>query len=202
MAKQVQSTQNSLRMLVESQDVGVKTAENLLEQREKLERAEQRLDEMNKTTGETQLHLNKIKSVFGGLKNRWFGGGNTKDAAFGGKPNGVTANAGLSKTMERIETGDFYKNQPDSSKGQMRESATIPSLGGPDTRWGAMDAEIDSNLDEMSMHLRRLNELGRGLGEELDSQNSMVDRIGGKAERVNVVVRDQDKQMKRILGKK
>lgn len=104
--------------------------------------------------------------------------------------------------MERIETGDFYKDQSSSKQGQMRESTTIPSLGGPDTRWGALDTEIDSNLDEMSKYLRRLNELGKGLGEELDSQNEMIDRIGGKAERVNVVVRDQDKQMKKILGKK
>jgi synaptosomal-associated protein 29 len=54
----------------------------------------------------------------------------------------------------------------------------------------------------MSGQLARLRTMGVALGEEVEEQNQMLDRIQGKAERNDAVVRNQDTQMKKILGYK
>lgn len=51
------------------------------------------------------------------------------------------------------------------------------------------------DLDSMSSQLARLRMLGEAIGEEVDSQNEMLDRIQIKAERTNARVKDQDKQV-------
>ena len=53
----------------------------------------------------------------------------------------------------------------------------------------------------MSLGIGRLKTLGAALGEEIDVQNKQVDRITTKAERADVTVKDQNRQMKTILGK-
>uniref|UniRef100_A0A8R1ITH4 t-SNARE coiled-coil homology domain-containing protein n=1 Tax=Caenorhabditis japonica TaxID=281687 RepID=A0A8R1ITH4_CAEJA len=63
-----------------------------------------------------------------------------------------------------------------------------------------MDNQIDENLDMMSANLRNLQRLGMDLGKEVDSQNEMLERIHTKADRNDAIVRDQDKQMQKILG--
>lgn len=47
----------------------------------------------------------------------------------------------------------------------------------------------------MSSQLARLRMLGKAVGEEVESQNEMLDRIQVKAERTNVRVQNQDKQV-------
>lgn len=61
------STQRSAQHLHSAEQHGVNTAQNLLEQREKLERTKKNLDEINYTTQQTQRSLNSLKSVFGGF---------------------------------------------------------------------------------------------------------------------------------------
>lgn len=52
----------------------------------------------------------------------------------------------------------------------------------------------------MSAQLARLNELGRAIGTEVDSQNEMLDRIQMKTERNEARVRDQDTQVVYFIG--
>lgn len=54
----------------------------------------------------------------------------------------------------------------------------------------------------MSGQLARLRMMGQAIGEEVDDQNKMLDRIQVAAERNDSVVRSQDNQMKRLLGYK
>jgi synaptosomal-associated protein 29 len=54
----------------------------------------------------------------------------------------------------------------------------------------------------MSGQLARLRTLGMALGEEVEDQNQMLNRIQVKAERNDAVVRSQDNQMKKLLGYK
>lgn len=85
------------------------------------------------------------------------------------------------------------------------------------TRWEAMDNEIDENLGgllssttcayqansgAMSAQLGRLKVLGAALGDEVEDQNRMLDRIQVKADRNDAIVRSQDHQMKKLLGYK
>uniref|UniRef100_A0A915MUL9 t-SNARE coiled-coil homology domain-containing protein n=1 Tax=Meloidogyne javanica TaxID=6303 RepID=A0A915MUL9_MELJA len=68
------------------------------------------------------------------------------------------------------------------------------------TRWEAMDNQVDQNLDQMSAQLARLRMWGSALGDEVDDQNRMLDRIHTKTERNDAVVRSQEGQMRKLLG--
>lgn len=54
----------------------------------------------------------------------------------------------------------------------------------------------------MSANLARLRSLGTALGTEVDDQNRLLDDIQRKADKSDVVIRNQDNQMKKILGYK
>lgn len=65
----LQSTERSISILRDSEQIGIATAEELMRQREQLEKTDKRLDEINATLRFSQKHINGIKSVFGSLKN-------------------------------------------------------------------------------------------------------------------------------------
>lgn len=65
----IQSTERSISILRDSEQIGIATAEELSRQREQLEKTDKRLDEINATLRFSQKHINGIKSVFGSLKN-------------------------------------------------------------------------------------------------------------------------------------
>ncbi|CAL2038155.1 hypothetical protein CAEBREN_12047 [Caenorhabditis brenneri] len=197
------STERSRRHLENSEKIGTSTAQQLLEQREKLENTEKNLDEIHRTTQQTQRNLNNLKSFFGGFfKNKL-----TKKPA---EPSEVPAvpqsksASRLSETSASISAGGSSASFSGPSgayggSGQrtLNESSRNAIKG---TRWEAMDNQIDENLDMMSANLRNLQRLGQDLGKEVDDQNKMLDRIHYKADRNDAIVRDQDKQMQRILG--
>lgn len=56
--------------------LGIATAEELVRQREKLEKTDKQLDEINATLRFSQKHINGIKSVFSSLKNYMSGRNN------------------------------------------------------------------------------------------------------------------------------
>lgn len=56
--------------------------------------------------------------------------------------------------------------------------------------------------DLMSGGVARLKMLATGLGEEIASQNEQIEeRIMPKTERADIKIRDQNRQMRQILGK-
>ena len=54
--------------------------QELLRQGEQLDNTERKITDINQTTKVTQRHLNSIKSVFGGMKNWWYGRSATDEA--------------------------------------------------------------------------------------------------------------------------
>lgn len=73
------STERSLIMLRESEQVGVATAQELAAQREQLERSSRNLDAINATLRTTQRNIDGIKSVFASFKNYLTGPKESKD---------------------------------------------------------------------------------------------------------------------------
>ena len=53
--------------------------------------------------------------------------------------------------------------------------------------------------DEMSSGLGRLKHLALGLGDELERQNTQIERITHKSEVVKPKIDDQNRQMKQLL---
>ncbi|CAD5125790.1 unnamed protein product [Dimorphilus gyrociliatus] len=75
MTRQLNSTKQSLRLIAQSEEIGITAAQELDQQGEQLDNIEKNLDKVNTDVRATQKHLDSIKSVFGGLKN-WFTGAN------------------------------------------------------------------------------------------------------------------------------
>ena len=194
--KSLESTGRSKQQLESSEELAASTARNLLEQREKLERAEKNLEEIHHTTQMTQRSLNSLKSVFGGFfKNKF-----SRNPA---PPNKEDANGPkvvdnkLNKTVESLSNSDYSNGT--TSRPTLNETSRTAIKG---TRWEVMDNEIDDNLGVMSSQLSRLRMMGSALGDEIQDQNSLLDRIQQKTDRNDSVVRHQDNQMKSLLGYK
>ncbi|VDL78679.1 unnamed protein product [Nippostrongylus brasiliensis] len=195
MQQSLDSTERSRRHLENSEKIGAQTAQDLLEQREKLERTERNLDEIHKTTQITQRNLNSLKSVFGGFfKNKF--SRKPQEGPTDPMPQSKSASR-LSETVSEMGGGAGGSSASFSAQTTLSESSRNAIKG---TRWEAMDNQIDENLDAMSRNLRNLQRLGQDLGREVDEQNQMLDRIQVKADRNDAIVRVQDKQMQKILG--
>jgi len=54
---------------------------------------------------------------------------------------------------------------------------------------------------QMSTGVYRLKDLAVGLGDEISAQNDQLDQIAPKVERADTKIRDQNRQMRHILGK-
>lgn len=210
MQSSLDSTQRSCQQLDSSEKLAQATTMDLLQQREKLERAEKNLEEIHTTTQYTQRSLNSLKSLFGGMfKNKFsrLPKERSKEdmaAAAQTEQNGTSKSADqMSKIVERVNTtgtsgsGSSSSASAGSQQHSLNASSRAQIKG---TRWEAMDSQIDQNLDGMSSQLARLQMWGKALGTEVDDQNRLLDRIHEKAERNDTVVRSQETQMRKLLG--
>lgn len=74
--------------------------------------------------------------------------------------------------------------------------------GGQSAEMKAYEENLNRNLDMMSGGMSRLKMLATGLGEEIEAQNDQVEnRIMIKADKADIKIRDQNRQMRQILGK-
>lgn len=213
----LQSSKMSLGLVYESEKVGLSTAEELIRQGEKLQKVDQNLDTINSTMRVTQKHLTSMKSLFGGIKNY-----------FGSKPADANAPLPGSKSVPGISSQpNLYKSQLTDTLEQVSRDTNVrsanmnragfsfdetsspsePSAGGAKgrsehtTRSGQVDKQLDENLSELGLGLGRLKNLALGLGNEIESQNEMLDGITNKAERADFTIGHQNRQMKHILKK-
>jgi synaptosomal-associated protein 29 len=182
----LESTQRALRMLNETEEIGVKTAQELVSQGEKLKRIDETLDDVDQKLTSTQKNLNQLKSVFGGLKNKFFA------------PKNSLSNGNL-KALEK-EANAKQQQQMKTSSSQNAFSTTTASkpefakITGSDR-----EAELNKNLDDMSLGLSRLKSLGLDMQRELDKQDPLIGRLIVKSETTNTRVDNQNAQMKKIL---
>ena len=66
----------------------------------------------------------------------------------------------------------------DGKKGNLAERSKYQFEA--DSEDEAMEDEIDANVEALGGATRRLNDLGKAMGKELEVQNTHIDRIGGK----------------------
>ncbi|KRZ31732.1 Soluble NSF attachment protein 29 [Trichinella pseudospiralis] len=199
------STGRSLKALQESEDIGFATAQDLIVQGEKLHKVDKKLGDIQSTTKQTQRHLNSVKSLFGNIRN-YFNKDKPLPKASEEEPveKSVRNGTNLQSTVQRIKddsSGIFSDNAGAIGNNEYKPTladSTRQMIEG--TRWGSMNQEIEGNLGLMENNLLRLKELGIALGEEVQQQNELIDRVARKADKTNMVVDDQNRQMRRILG--
>ncbi|GFU31293.1 synaptosomal-associated protein 29 [Nephila pilipes] len=211
----LQSTNNSLGLLHESEQVGILTAEELVKQREQLENIEENLDIINSTMRTSQKHINSLKSIFGGIKNYF---------SKGGQPDSTVRipvdvperkhSSALSSTIDNLKSDTRLseathpalriRNLPyddcDSLKNDLLSPVKTPSPVATKST-NNIEEKLDKNLEFMSMGLGRLKNLAIGLNDEIEQQNEMIDLIHNKADKADETLEYQNRQIKRILKK-
>ncbi|XP_077256281.1 synaptosomal-associated protein 29kDa [Temnothorax americanus] len=197
----VQSSERSISLLRDSEQIGVATAEELIRQKEQLRRTEKRLDDINGTLRFSQKHIQGIKSVFGSLKN--YLGGKSLDAPIPStklsesSSSGSVTSPALSNTLEQIQ------NDTSTSCSSTTMRASYDDRGLEDVKPASDEVTrvLEQNLSEMSGSLARLKHLAIGLSEEIDSQNDLIDNIADKTEKADITLRQQNKDMLHLLKK-
>lgn len=218
--KTLESSQISLGLINESEDIGLNTANALIRQRDKLDNVEDKLDSMNHILKVNQKHLTSIKSIFGGFKN-YFSRNNDKLPVNNGCDkssnnsektldpydqnlfiNTIEDNRSNSSDVNRNETPfgesvfnkiDELKDEKNSYKHEINNDCSVRSRG--------IEGKIEQNLNEIDSGVERLRNLSLKLGNEIDSQNSLIERITKQAEKNELTVKHQNNQMRQILKK-
>ncbi|XP_076181175.1 synaptosomal-associated protein 29kDa [Ptiloglossa arizonensis] len=169
----------------------------LIRQREQLERTEKRLDDINSTLRFSQKHIQGIKSVFGNFKN--YLRGKSLDAPIpstklseSSSSESMTSPA-LSNSLEQVQT-NLANTSPALKLHGLYEEAKDNNFVGNN-----VNKVLEKNLDEMSGSLARLKGLAIGLSEEIDLQNDLIDNITDKAEKTDVMLQKQNKDLTHLL---
>ncbi|CAH4027699.1 unnamed protein product [Pieris brassicae] len=198
------SSSRSIGLLRESEQVGIATAEELARQREQLQNTSRRLDEINTNLTYSQKHLNGIKSVFYGFKNYLSGKSDQtppKSLASTSSSINPSPSSKLGETLDGLggySPDERFSSHPTTRlRGLNQEQTTLEPMS--DTQ--RVNKMLDDNLDEMVHHISRLKGLGMALGEEIETQNHLIDEITDKADTADIKIGHQNKQMNKLLGK-
>ena len=176
----LESTRRTLSMLNEAKEVGVKTSEELVRQGEKLKAIDENLDKIDNDLTQTQKNLNKLKSVFGGLKNKLSFKSARKSSS------STSASTTVAKCdCELISNAEMCTDETRTSYAVISGSER--------------EKELNKNLEEMSQGLKMLANLGLDMNRELSKQDPMLDRMNNKTEKNNARIDNQTEQMKRLL---
>lgn len=204
----LESTKRALASIADSEQTGIATAEELMQQREQLARVDQRLDDTQAALKSTQRHINSIKSVWGGFTNMFRKKETLLPPTSPVKPNPPSSQSRLQTVVNNLDTdidrvrtnrGTDVSGFYDDSKALTRSSTTSSGLSGGSQTKSARMVEVDENLDLMSEGLGRLKNLAVGLNQEIESQNELLDRINDKVMDTDDSLWHQQKQIKRIL---
>jgi hypothetical protein len=179
----LESTRRALRSLNETQEIGAKTAEELVRQGEKLQAIEENLDNVNSKLTDTQKNLNKIKSVFGGLKNRF---------AFSTTPPGTSAKSSSKSEKPAVHVSKSMSDVKMNSNNAIKPEYAV--ITGSDR-----EQELNKNLEEMSLGLKGLTNLALDMQRELNRQDPTLERLNAKAPTIQNKINYQNDQMKQIL---
>ncbi|XP_043466316.1 synaptosomal-associated protein 29 [Leptopilina heterotoma] len=199
----IKSSERSISLLRDSEEIGAATAEELIRQREQLERTEKRLDDINTTLRFSQKHIQGIKSVFGSLKNYLSGKSIDVPASSVAcaipesySAQAISSSANLTNSLEQTRNHLMEGEHPSFRlRGLSEEESVNKSMT------NNISTALEKNLDEMSGSLARLKGLAIGLSEEIDSQNDLIDNIDDKTDKADIMLKKQNKDMKHLLKK-
>jgi len=201
--KTLNDSKVTLGLIHESEKIGLNTAQELVRQREQLNNVEVKLDSMNEHLKASQKHLTSMKSFFGGFKNYFSRNSDKTQTIRSNETDWITNN-----TIDSMESNFYSQNDPtlsqrgiDTSKFTIDEEETDQIYSQQSSRSCLFDDELELNLNEIDSGVGRLKQLSLGLGNEIDSQNSLLDRITKEAERAEGMVKHQNNQMRQILRK-
>ncbi|XP_017540027.1 synaptosomal-associated protein 29 [Pygocentrus nattereri] len=204
----VDSSNRSLGLIYESEKVGTETAEELIRQGEVLKRTERMVDNMEQDMRTSQRHINSIKSVWGGLVN-YFKGKPEPRPPQKEPPTAYQANSRLQTalTESKDQEGKYEASHPNLRKLDTSGFGASASFDNePSSQNGypknkqlrAAHQQLDNNLDEMSLGLSRLKNLGLGLQAEIDDQDVSLDSLLNKVDSMDGKISSTNRQIKNL----
>lgn len=189
------SSQRSIGLLIDTEQVGAATAVELKKQRDQLENTRDQLDTINTSLKFSQRHLNGIKSMFGGFKNYLAGKSEFESK---NSPSSSNSSSIASPTAdERYAAHPTTRLRNDNSMQQQYQHSMNMNNSNL-----SFNNQLDQNLDEMCDSLSRLKNLAVDLNLEIGTQNDLIDDINNKVEDVDAKIGKQNREMNKILGKK
>ncbi|KAL6702471.1 Protein transport protein S9 plasma membrane t-SNARE [Coniothyrium glycines] len=193
----VSSTRNALRLAQQAEETGRDTLARLGAQGERIHNTERNLDlasTQNRIAEEKARELKTLnKSMFAMHVSNPFTASSRRE----------------DRDRKIMETHRTEREQRDATRKAAWESSAradnvnrnMQGMGGAkskgtladrakyqfeaDSEDDEMENEIDANLDALHGAAKRLNQLGRAMGEEVDTQNKHIDRIIGKTDKVD-----------------
>lgn len=191
----LEASRRTREILHETETIGISTAEDLVRQREQLERVNSRTEETNNTLKQSERHIQGIKSVFSSITNYLFKSKTPeKIPAKSPTPLPKCNSSNLTNIVEKSTQLD--KTQPHPAlrlRGLEYDSNYKTSSN--------LDEKLKDDLDDISLSLTRLKGLAQGMGTELDDQNSLLDRLNVSVDKADWKIKHQNKEMNSILSK-
>ncbi|XP_030630628.1 synaptosomal-associated protein 29 [Chanos chanos] len=204
----VDSSYRSLGLIYESEKVGAETAEELIRQGEALKRTERMVDNMEQDMRTSQRHINSIKSVWGGLVNYFKGKPDPKPPQRD-QPTGYQANSRLQDALSdsKVHEDKYQESHPNLRKLDTSGFGASASLDNDSSNQNgypknkhlrSAHQQLDNNLDEMSLGLSRLKNLGLGLQAEIDDQDVSLDSLLNKVDSMDGKISSTNRQLKNL----
>ena len=178
----MESSLRSLQHLHESEKAGVVTAEELDRQKEQLLRTEAKIDGMNITLQRSERHIRGIRSIFGGIRNKFSSSDNSHTSSQKKNELQVPGSKDYSKSVLNLN----LKSKSVSSIPNSRDALFDDQLCQKQERFrsksqsrsnNVVNKALNDNLDEMTFRLNNLTNLGKELNNEIEGQNLILDRI-------------------------
>ncbi|OCK88475.1 uncharacterized protein K441DRAFT_588453 [Cenococcum geophilum 1.58] len=195
----VSSTRNALRLAQQAEETGRDTLARLGAQGERIHNTERNLDlasSQNRIAEEKARELKTLnKSMFAMHVGNPFTSEarrEARDAAIMDthrkerEQRDTTRQAAYESQARAQQAGRDLNGNPTRqpmNKATLAERAKYQFEA--DSEDDEMENEIDANLDALHGAAKRLNGLGRAMGQEVDEQNKHIDRITGKTDKVD-----------------
>ncbi|KAH8732665.1 hypothetical protein GQ44DRAFT_720937 [Phaeosphaeriaceae sp. PMI808] len=193
----VSSTRNALRLAQQAEETGRDTLARLGAQGERIHNTERNLDlasTQNRIAQEKARELKTLnKSMFAMHVSNPFTASSRRED----RDNKIIE----THRQEREQRDATRKAAWDSTARNDQSNRTMQGMGGgmkkstladrakyqfeADSEDDEMENEIDNNLDALHGAAKRLNHLGRAMGQEVDTQNKHIDRITSKTNTVD-----------------
>nr|XP_015221308.1 PREDICTED: synaptosomal-associated protein 29 [Lepisosteus oculatus] len=183
--------------------------QELVRQGEALKRTERMLDNMDQDLKTSERHINSIKSVWGGIVNYFKAKPETKpppEEPVQYKPSSKLQDA---LAHSKVQEQNYQASHPNLRK---LDTSGFGALG-PETEYSssqpdgaysknkhlrAAHEQLDNNLDEMSLGLARLKNLGLGMQTEIESQDVTLDSLINRVDGMDIKIQTTNKQLKKL----
>lgn len=200
--RSLESTKRSLALIDDSHDMAVKTGEELVYQREALNRTERNLDQIQNDMNIADRHIKSMKSVWGAMTNYFKKPpkqnplGPPKDAGYTStrKAEELLNESSLHFTAKEKEVSDY-------SYGESGYSGFSSPPGSAFAKSDPYERQLNANLDAIAQGVRRLKEDALVLGDEIESSTVQIERIENKADAANIRVGKARENVQKMLRK-